>query len=89
MPNQKQKLMGILLTKYGSSTFPRSAILRTIVEDLWGGTYHPTRNRGIAGINLSRGGRSRHAGYLVKPTKTCSIYLSSTERNVWQLKGIA
>ena len=87
--NQKQKLMGLLLSKYGTKTFPRSAILKTLVEDLWGGKYHPCNHRGVSGINLSRGGSNRPAGYLVRPTKTCKIYLSSTERNVWQLKGIA
>lgn len=69
----KTQLVELLLLKYGNKTFTRGDILETLIEDIKGGTYHPTRDRGMYSCNLQTikvrnyWTGSYNEGYLMRP----------------------
>jgi hypothetical protein len=92
----KMKLFRALYSKFGTGTFTRGDILRTLIEDAQGnkGGYRPTEDRGYYATALCqhkrwRGYNPKFAtkGNLVAPNTNCKVYLSSTKRNVWKLNN--
>lgn len=86
----KTKLVEILLQKFGNNTFTRGDILETLIEDIQGRTYHPTKHRGYYSVNLQDNNvknkwTSRyHTGYLMKPGRE-QRHLTRIKRNTYKV----